>query len=67
LPLRYYEITVKEGNEKKTKTRVEWYDDLTVTYYLEDESGEYVLDISEPVNPQPHLFDLVPDYRIPQQ
>jgi SPP1 family phage portal protein len=58
--LRYYEITVKEGNEEKTKTRVEWYDDLTVTYYLEDESGEYVLDISEPVNPQPHLFDLVP-------
>lgn len=58
--LRYYDITVKEGNEEKTKTRVEWYDDLTVTYYLEDESGEYVLDISEPVNPQPHLFDLVP-------
>lgn len=58
--LRYYDITVKDGDKEKTKTRVEWYDDITVTYYLQDDSGEYVLDISEPVNPQPHLFDLVP-------
>lgn len=58
--LRYYDITVKEGNEEKTKTRVEWYDDTTVTYYIEDDNGDYVLDLTEPVNPQPHLFDLVP-------
>ncbi len=58
--LRYYDITVKDGYKEKTKTRVEWYDDQLVTYYLQDDSGEYVLDISEPVNPQPHLFDLVP-------
>lgn len=58
--LRYYDITVKDGDKEKTKTRVEWYDDQLVTYYLQDDSGEYVLDISEPVNPQPHLFDLVP-------
>ena len=58
--LRYYDVTIKEGKEEKTRTRVEWYDDTTVTYYLEDDSGDFVLDISEPVNPQPHLFDLVP-------
>jgi SPP1 family phage portal protein len=58
--LRYYDITVKDGDKEKTKTRVEWYDDTTITYYLENEKGEYVLDVSEPVNPQPHLFDLVP-------
>ncbi len=58
--LRYYDVTIKEGKEEKTRTRVEWYDDKTVTYYLQDDKGEYVLDISEPVNPQPHLFDLVP-------
>jgi SPP1 family phage portal protein len=58
--LRYYDVTIKEGKEEKTRTRVEWYDDQMVTYYLQDDSGEYVLDISEPVNPQPHLFDLVP-------
>lgn len=58
--LRYYDVTIKDGKEEKTKTRVEWYDDQLVTYYLEDDNGDYVLDISEPVNPQPHLFDLVP-------
>jgi SPP1 family phage portal protein len=58
--LRYYDIAVKTGKEEVTRTRVEWYDDTTITYYLENEKGEYVLDVSEPVNPQPHLFDLVP-------
>jgi SPP1 family phage portal protein len=58
--LRYYDVTVKTGKEEVTRTRVEWYDDTTITYYLENEKGEYVLDVSEPVNPQPHLFDLVP-------
>lgn len=58
--LRYYDVTIKTGKEEKTRTRVEWYDDQLVTYYLQDDKGEYVLDISEPVNPQPHLFDLVP-------
>ncbi len=58
--LRYYDITVKDGDKEKTRTRVEWYDDQLVTYYLQDDKGEYVLDISEPINPQPHLFDLVP-------
>lgn len=58
--LRYYDITIKDGDKEEIKTRVEWYDDAMVTYYLEDDNGDYVLDISEPVNPQPHLFDLVP-------
>lgn len=58
--LRYYDITIKDGDEEKTTTRVEWYDDQLVTYYLQDDNGDYVIDISEPVNPQPHLFDLVP-------
>lgn len=58
--LRYYDVTVKTGKEEVTRTRVEWYDDTTITYYLENEKGEYVLDVSEPANPQPHLFDLVP-------
>lgn len=58
--LRYYDMTIKEGDEEKIRTRVEWYDDQLVTYYLQDDQGDYVLDASEPVNPQPHLFDLVP-------
>lgn len=63
--LRYYDITVKEGKEEKTRTRVEWYDDQLVTYYIQDDKGEYVLDTTEPVNPQPHLFDLVPIVAFP--
>jgi SPP1 family phage portal protein len=63
--LRYYDVTVKTGKEEVTRTRVEWYDDTTVTYYLQDDKGEYVMDISEPVNPQPHLFDLVPVIAFP--
>lgn len=58
--LRYYDITIKDGKEEKTRTRVEWYDDSNVTYYLQDDSGDFVLDLTEPVNPQPHLFDVVP-------
>ena len=58
--LRYYDVVIKEGKKDKTRTRVEWYDDTTVTYYIQDDQGDYVLDISEPMNPQPHLFDLVP-------
>lgn len=58
--LRYYDIIVKEEKNEKTKIRVEWYDDTTVTYYLQDDRGNYILDTTEPVNPQPHLFDLVP-------
>jgi len=58
--LRYYDIAIKEGKKDKTRTRVEWYDDKTVTYYIQDDEGNFVLDLSEPVNPQPHLFDLVP-------
>ena len=58
--LRYYDVVLKDGKDEKTRTRVEWYDDTTVTYYLQDDKGEYVLDSSEPANPQPHLLDLVP-------
>ena len=58
--LRYYDINVVTEKGEYTRTRVEWYDDQLVTYYLQDDKGEYVLDVSEPVNPQPHLFDLVP-------
>lgn len=58
--LRYYDITIKEGREEKTRTRVEWYDDQFVTFYIQDDTGEYVLDSTEPKNPLPHQFDLIP-------
>ncbi len=58
--MRYYTITIKEGKQEKTRTRVEWYDNQNITYYIEDDKGDFVLDDTEPVNPQPHMFDLIP-------
>lgn len=58
--LRYYDMVYKEGEVKVTRTRVEWYDNQNVTYYIQDGKGEFVLDITEERNPQPHLFDFVP-------
>lgn len=57
----YYNITEVDSSLNKTVRRVvEWYDDKTVTYYIEDASGNYILNPSHPVNPVPHLFDFVP-------
>lgn len=58
--LRYYDITVQEGNTKTKRKRVEWYDEENVTFYLEESRGEYVLDSTETLNPRPHMFDGVP-------
>ncbi|MDW7673189.1 MAG: phage portal protein [Bacillota bacterium] len=52
--LRYYIITVNE----KERIRVEWYDNQYVTFYIQDDKGEYVLDDTEPA--KEHLFSDVP-------
>ncbi|WP_044639755.1 phage portal protein [Risungbinella massiliensis] len=57
--LRYYPITVKQGDKSEERIRVEWYDSQTVTFYIEDQ-GVFVLDESEPSNPKPHMFDGIP-------
>lgn len=58
--LRYYTMKVKEGDKSEERTRVEWYDQENVTFFIEDKQGEYVLDDTEPVNPMLHLFDGIP-------
>lgn len=58
--LRYYDITVKEGDKRSQRKRVEWYDESEVTFYIENESGDFVLDDTEEKNPRPHLFEGVP-------
>ena len=58
--MRYYPITVIENGERKERLRVEWYDYETITFYIEDDNGEFVLDNTEEINPQPHLFKFVP-------
>ena len=48
--------------------RVEWYDDTMITYYRENEDGDFVVDMSQPPPPadtaltgsQPHFFNGIP-------
>jgi SPP1 family phage portal protein len=61
--LRYYPIGVvppDPGGEPTERIRVEWYDQTHVTFYIQDDQGNYVLDDTEPINPRPHMFDGIP-------
>lgn len=58
--LRYYPITIDENGQKVQRTRVEWYNNETVTFYIEDRNGDFILDNTEEINPRPHLFKHVP-------
>lgn len=50
--LRYYFVEVN-GNQR---IRVEWWTRDTVTFYIQNDSGEYVLDDTEPTNPDSHYY-----------
>lgn len=65
--MRYYKVKVrpKPGAEWVEKWRVEWYDDKYITFYIENDNHDFVLDDGEPVNPLPHLFDDVPLFGFP--
>ncbi|MCS7228043.1 MAG: phage portal protein, partial [Endomicrobia bacterium] len=41
------------------------YDDKYITYFIQDNYGNYILDPDEPKNPQEHLFDKVPIIEFP--
>ena len=53
--MRYYKVQVNDGDNRKERWRVEWYDNVNVTTYTESAAGKYVMDESKP-----HLFDGVP-------
>ena len=59
--MRYYPFEiVKDEKTRTTTTKVEWYDDEKVTFYIKGEDGTYILDDTEPINPLYHTFDYVP-------
>lgn len=58
--LRYYPVVIIEDGKRVERTRVEWYDRETVTFYIEDRQGNYLPDQTEEINPRPHLFQHVP-------
>lgn len=52
--IRYYQIAVVTNTVKSIRTRVELWDNEKVVYYIEDDEGNYILDIGIP-NPIWHF------------
>lgn len=50
--LRYYTVIVN-GEER---IKAEWYDENTVTFFIQDDSGAFMLDDTEPINPASHFY-----------
>lgn len=64
--VRYYDITVyKSDGTSDTRKRVEWYDDKEITFWIETDAGTYIKDVTEKLNPRPHLFKRVPIFAYP--
>ena len=59
--LRYYSFSVmdKKGN-KKDYTKIEWYDDKNITYYIGDGNTFELDTITEETSVVSHMFDYVP-------
>lgn len=55
--IRYYKVTIVD-NEGKESTRyaAEWWTAVDVTYYLQNEYGDYELDVNYEQNPAPHYY-----------
>lgn len=58
--LRYYDVYIVQGTKTVIRTKVEWYDNSTISFFIESNSGDYIPDNTEPVNPKPHLFNEIP-------
>ena len=56
--IRYYPITVIEDGREKTRHKVEWWTAQDVTYWEENDRGEYVLDAGRTPNPHAHWYDV---------
>lgn len=64
--IRYYFVFRKRNGENKQVIRAEFYDNKYVYYFIENEKGEYSLEIKEgKKNPELHLFDYVPLLEFP--
>ena len=58
LVLRYYDITVVEGANKKTVTKVEWYDADSIRYYIDN--GRLDFEVYQPEMWRDNLFGQIP-------
>jgi len=56
--IRYYDITVIRDGEKYNRKRVEWWTKNDVTYYVENDNGNFPVDSSLQYNPSPHWWEV---------
>ena len=54
--IRYYDITVIKNGRRYTRKKAEWWTKDDVTYYIENEDRQFVLDSSVGYNPSPHWW-----------
>ena len=55
--IRYYKVTITDNEGKKSERyAAEWWTAYDVTYYLENEMGDYELDVNYDPNPAPHFL-----------
>jgi SPP1 family phage portal protein len=56
--VRFYTFDVVSSGKTVKRYKVEWWTDHDVTYYVQDEQGNYLLDPEYSVNPAPHWWDV---------
>jgi SPP1 family phage portal protein len=54
--IRYYSITVVDGNKTKLRYKVELWDKEKVTYYMQQDDDSYALDLLQTPNPCYHWY-----------
>lgn len=56
--VRFYTFDVVSSGRTVKRYKVEWWTNHDVTYYVQDENGNYLLDPSYTRNPAPHWWDV---------
>jgi SPP1 family phage portal protein len=56
--VRFYTYSIVKSGQTIKRYKVEWWTANDVTYYIQDEQGNYLLDGTFPVNPAPHWWDV---------
>lgn len=62
--IRYYQVEVYEGKEKKYITKIEYHTPDGVEYYIQDKSGEVILDAEMYLNQPEEGGILIPHFTI---
>lgn len=56
--LRVYSIAVVSSGKETLRKKIEWWTKQDVTYFVENEQGDYVLDLFYSFNPSGHWYDI---------